>query len=528
MPSAANVKIDKQISSSENALADNGNTATTPIRQAVTIIEHKIRNLEKRKSKLESYRDLQNAGKELNSDQKTALAKINEVIMTLDFARDLYKQFLGIASSSEKDAKKQAKREAALKSQAELARLREILLVQDALNQMGNEIVRNDFLNGRNGAAQLTEADLKLLDDLYPAVTPKHESGNPTAFTNEVQAAAEHLLAVVDGKAKDVFGGTYSQIKEILGKIHESGYFDQSPVEAIVEEETVEVVTDTVAVAALEPELPVQVCNDGALAGQIETITIEATNHPTIHGGGQRIPPVLPVEQPPVPIVPAAGVPLQAPPQGVPPTVVPAPLVMDPTATIPPPHQPPPPPQEIFYQPQPPHQPPRPITEMLGTGNFFFLQESEIDTPEQIPTQTFTNQTFVGQPPPPPIPMPPHHYQGPPQISPNNLSPQMQNHQVPLAAVPVVQPVPASMQPVINEDVSLVKPIPPPQSEEMDKHSMNRASQNRGPVPASNHQPQSFYNNGYTNRPSRPSAQQHSRNNGVPQNHQGRPQPNRH
>lgn len=61
-------------------------------------------------------------------------------------------------------------------------------------------------------------------------MTPKHESGNPTAFTNEVQAAAEHLLAVVDGKPKEVFGGTYSQIKEILGKIHESGYFDQAQV----------------------------------------------------------------------------------------------------------------------------------------------------------------------------------------------------------------------------------------------------------------------------------------------------------
>jgi hypothetical protein len=34
----------------------------------------------------------------------------------------------------------------------------------------------------------------RLLDDLYPAVTPKHEAGNPTAFTNEVQAAAEHPL----------------------------------------------------------------------------------------------------------------------------------------------------------------------------------------------------------------------------------------------------------------------------------------------------------------------------------------------
>lgn len=68
----------------------------------------------------------------------------------------------------------------------------------------------------------------RLLDELYPAITPKHEAGDPNAFTNQVQAAAEHLLAVVDGKPKDVFGGTYSQIKEVIGKIHESGYFDQN------------------------------------------------------------------------------------------------------------------------------------------------------------------------------------------------------------------------------------------------------------------------------------------------------------
>lgn len=89
------------------------------------------------------------------------MAKFNEVLQTLDFARDLCKQFLGIATASEKEAKKQLKKEAAAKSQVELARLREILLVQDALNQMGNENVREDFLHGRNGAAQLTESDIK-------------------------------------------------------------------------------------------------------------------------------------------------------------------------------------------------------------------------------------------------------------------------------------------------------------------------------------------------------------------------------
>lgn len=48
MPSAANVKIDKQINS-DTALGDASGNASTPIRQAITVIEHKIRNLEKRK-----------------------------------------------------------------------------------------------------------------------------------------------------------------------------------------------------------------------------------------------------------------------------------------------------------------------------------------------------------------------------------------------------------------------------------------------------------------------------------------------
>lgn len=49
---------------------------------------------------------------------------------------------------------------------AETSKIREVLLVLDCLNQMGNTEARNDFLNGTNGAVKLTEDDLKILDDL--------------------------------------------------------------------------------------------------------------------------------------------------------------------------------------------------------------------------------------------------------------------------------------------------------------------------------------------------------------------------
>lgn len=49
---------------------------------------------------------------------------------------------------------------------AETSKIREVLLILDCLNQMGNTDARNDFLNGSNGAVKLSEEDLKILDDL--------------------------------------------------------------------------------------------------------------------------------------------------------------------------------------------------------------------------------------------------------------------------------------------------------------------------------------------------------------------------
>lgn len=347
MPSAANVKIDKQINS-DTTLPDCSGTTVSPLRQAITIIEHKIRNLEKRKSKLESYRQLQDSGKDLNQDQKTAIAKYEEVVQTLEFARDLCKQFLGIASVSEKEAKKQARKEIAAKSHSELAKIREVLLVQDALNQMGQDSIRDDFLLGQNGAANLTDADLKLLDDLYPVVTPKHEPGDATAFANQVQAAAEHLLAVVDGKQKKVFEGSYSQVKEVIGKIHESGYFDQAAVTAYETTEVNDVDNHC------NVDVPQQIEHSEEEIPPIESVSVDA-NRPV------PLPIEHPLEQ------------LQQPDQ------------------------------QMFYQ----QQPPRPISEVLGPGSFHFLQDSELDTPDTLPSQTFTNTSFV-QAPPPPIPLPPN------------------------------------------------------------------------------------------------------------------------
>lgn len=381
MPSAANAKSEKPASSEA---VDN-----SPIRQIITIIEHKIRNLEKRKSKLTSYRDLQKAGKELNSDQKVAVAKYDEVAQTLEFARDLSKQVTIIATAAEREAKKQAKKDAWVRYSVETNKIREVLLILDCLAQMGNNEAREDFLNGSNGAAKLTAGDMKILDNLYLEVTPKHEVNEEgqAGFHTHTIKAAEHLYAIIDGKPKEVLGTTYTHIKEIVNSVHECGYFDKSADIVVPESEECQPVQEDVENIQVEVE--------------VEELELE---------------PAAPVYAPPV-AVPAPPVPAVLPAPGYP-------LRPLPPITL----------QEVehaYFSQQYPQQ--RPISEVIGSQNFFFLQESEIDSPigtpqppilnqasppGPIPTQTFTNQHYVqipgGRVPEPgSIPMPPQPHFAP-------------------------------------------------------------------------------------------------------------------
>lgn len=202
-------------------------------------------------SRLESYRDQQSNGKELNADQLAAIAKYDEVLQTLEFARELCKQFNGIANETAKQQKKQARKDALEKTQQELAKVKEILVIQDVLANMGQDNVREDFLAGRNGAVKLTEEDLQHLDDLFTEVSPKREveDGLPP-FTEQIQKAAEHLICLAEGKNKEVIGTSYAHLRQKIQEIHSCGYFDSSSSTPVVPDS----VTDAPGVVPAEEE----------------------------------------------------------------------------------------------------------------------------------------------------------------------------------------------------------------------------------------------------------------------------------
>jgi caprin-1 len=199
--------------------------ASETVKQCIVILEKKIRNLEKRKGKLESYQERQRGGDELNQDQLEAVARYDGVIQSLELARELQKNYQSMSSDIEKSSKKLAKREKFERTQRDVSRTKELLKLQSLLDSMGDETVRESFKNGTNGAMKLSEEQLEQLDEFYKLISPSRDEGD---FQVQVKAASEHLVNTLDGSEKAVLGTTYKALGEMITQIQECGYFEQA------------------------------------------------------------------------------------------------------------------------------------------------------------------------------------------------------------------------------------------------------------------------------------------------------------
>lgn len=201
--------------------------ALDPFKRVLTVVDKKVRNLEKRKLKLDVLKQKKDSGAELEKDQQVAVDRYGEVIQNLEFARDLQKQFQSISTDVEKLLKKQAKRGKSEKQMQEVKRVKEVLQLQGLLDQMGSDTVRKDFQTGKHGAIVLTEENLDQLDELYKLISPTRD--NESDYLESLSEASEHIVCLLDAKDKPVVGTTsYKDLKELLDLISQCGYFEKA------------------------------------------------------------------------------------------------------------------------------------------------------------------------------------------------------------------------------------------------------------------------------------------------------------
>lgn len=194
------------------------------MQKTMLIIEHKIRNLEKRKLKLEGYLQQQEEGVQLSDDQLLAASKFSEVVSTLDFARNLKDQLntLLITAKQIRNSTNGEKLPTKVDS-----KIKQVLNFQNILESIKDDSVKQDLLAGNNGAVQLTDDELSKLSHFSKMVSPKRrvEEGKPL-FEDQLKTVSKHYMKLIDSKPNIVAGTSYAHLKECLLKIEKSGYLN--------------------------------------------------------------------------------------------------------------------------------------------------------------------------------------------------------------------------------------------------------------------------------------------------------------
>lgn len=116
MPAATTTTIAPEPPQQQLWYRPTGDKVLEPFSNSITAAEHKIRNLEKRKLKLDQYRNEQAEGKTLNADQLAAVAKYNEVIQVLEHNRELVSCLRQVHQQTIKFIKQELRRENAERS----------------------------------------------------------------------------------------------------------------------------------------------------------------------------------------------------------------------------------------------------------------------------------------------------------------------------------------------------------------------------------------------------------------------------
>ncbi|XP_029902219.1 caprin-2 isoform X2 [Myripristis murdjan] len=199
----------------------------TYIEDGLICLKHKIRNLEKKKLKLEDYEKRLKRGAMLNKDQMEAVSKYDEVLHNLAFARELHKTLDGLTQNLLRAQKKAAKKEQVVKVEAERRRLSTVLQVQHLLHSLQQEHVRRDLLAGHNQAPHIPAQQLHSLIQLAALLGVKRD--NRLSLEEQMEQAALVYLDLLEGKDKPVAGSTFKLMKEELTRLLDCKYFSCLP-----------------------------------------------------------------------------------------------------------------------------------------------------------------------------------------------------------------------------------------------------------------------------------------------------------
>ncbi|XP_077090549.1 caprin-2 isoform X3 [Siphateles boraxobius] len=210
------------------------------IEDGLICLKHKIRNIEKKKLKLESYNERLEKGEKLNQDQLDAVGKYEEVVHNLTFAKELQKTISALTQDLLKAQRKVVRQEKIMRIEQERKRLSLILQVQYVLHSLQREDVRRNFCNVRQHSRHLTTRDTERLLELASLLGCKRD--HKMSLADQMEQAAIVYSELLEGKERPVAGSTYKHMKEKLLQLVDCGFFDHLPLPKVDSQEKTEAV----------------------------------------------------------------------------------------------------------------------------------------------------------------------------------------------------------------------------------------------------------------------------------------------
>lgn len=197
------------------------------IENGLICLKHKIRNLEKKKLKLEDYKRRLKRGDVLNKDQMAAVEKYEELLHHLAFAREMHKTLDGLTQTLLRAQRKAAKKEQLAKAEVEKKRLSNVLRVQHLLHSLQQEHIRSDLLTGHNQAPHVSTQKLQGLSQLGTLLGVQRD--HRLSLEVQMEQASLVYIDLLDGKNKPVAGSTYKLLKEEINGLLDCKYFSCLP-----------------------------------------------------------------------------------------------------------------------------------------------------------------------------------------------------------------------------------------------------------------------------------------------------------
>ncbi|XP_034719061.1 caprin-2 isoform X2 [Etheostoma cragini] len=197
------------------------------IEDGLICLKHKVRNLEKKKLKLEDYKKRLNWGRKLNKDQMAALEKYEVVLHNLAFARELHKTLDTLTQTLLRAQRKVVKKQQLVEEEVERKRLSTVLQIQHLLHGMQQEHVRQDLLAGHNQAPLIPAQQLHHLGQLAALLGVNRD--NRLSLEEQMEQAALAYLDLLEGKDKPVAGSTFKLFKEEVTRLLNCKYFSCLP-----------------------------------------------------------------------------------------------------------------------------------------------------------------------------------------------------------------------------------------------------------------------------------------------------------